>query len=187
MLDTLITSKTRVKLLVKFFLNPSSRSYLRSLANEFGESTNAIRLELNKFEQAKLLESDFEGNRKMYKANQGHPFYDTIHKMVHKHLGMDLLIEEITTSLGEVQAVYLTGDLCNGNGNSQFIDLVLVGNNIQQEYLDLLVAKAQHAVNRKVSCAVVERREYVEKADNCNQSELLLLWQNQNVTTNANI
>jgi hypothetical protein len=47
MLQALITSRTRIKLLLKFFLNSSNTSYLRDLAAEFGESTNAIRLELN--------------------------------------------------------------------------------------------------------------------------------------------
>jgi DNA-binding GntR family transcriptional regulator len=58
MLDTLVTSKTRLKLILKFFLNPGSRAYLRGLAEEFGESSNAVRLELNRFEEAGLLESD---------------------------------------------------------------------------------------------------------------------------------
>ena len=48
MLDTLITSKTRIKLLMKFFMNPRTRAYLRELASEFGESTNSIRVELNR-------------------------------------------------------------------------------------------------------------------------------------------
>jgi NTP pyrophosphatase (non-canonical NTP hydrolase) len=46
-LDALITSKTRVKMLLKFFTNGTSSAYLRGLAEEFGESTNAIRHELN--------------------------------------------------------------------------------------------------------------------------------------------
>ena len=50
MLDSLITSKTRIKLLLKFFLNTSTHAYLRGLADEFGESTNALRLELNHLE-----------------------------------------------------------------------------------------------------------------------------------------
>jgi len=48
MLDTLVTSKTRLKLILKFFLNPCSSAYLRELAEEFGESSNAVRLELNR-------------------------------------------------------------------------------------------------------------------------------------------
>ena len=51
MLESLITSKTRIKLLLKFFLNSSTKAYLRGLEAEFGESTKAIRLELNRFEQ----------------------------------------------------------------------------------------------------------------------------------------
>ena len=57
MLDALITSKTRVRLLVKFFLNPTMKAYLRQLADEFGESTNAVRVELNRLKEAGLLES----------------------------------------------------------------------------------------------------------------------------------
>ena len=52
MLDALITSKTRVRLLVKFFLNPTMKSYLRELASEFEESTNSVRLELNRLKRS---------------------------------------------------------------------------------------------------------------------------------------
>ena len=57
MLNTLITSKTRINLLLKFFLNPGTKAYLRELAAEFGESTNAIRVELKRLSNAKLLQS----------------------------------------------------------------------------------------------------------------------------------
>lgn len=69
MLETLITSKTRIKLLTKFFLNPQARAYLRGLKETFGESGKAVRLELNRFEHAGLLCSEMEGNRKVYTAN----------------------------------------------------------------------------------------------------------------------
>ena len=58
MLNTLITSKTRINLLLKFFLNPGTKAYLRGLASEFDESTNAVRVELNRLTQAKILKSD---------------------------------------------------------------------------------------------------------------------------------
>lgn len=40
------------------------KAYLRGLAEEFGESTNAIRLELNHLEEAGLLTAETEGNKK---------------------------------------------------------------------------------------------------------------------------
>src|SRR5512138_470231 len=102
MLDTLITSKTRVKLLLKFFLNSNSRSYLRNLETEFGESTNAIRLELNRFEKAGLLISGKEQNRKVYKANNRHPLFPDIQNIIKKYVGFDQIILSVVEKLGNI-------------------------------------------------------------------------------------
>ena len=56
MLDSLITSKTRLRLLIKFFLNIANTGYLNGLENEFGESTNYVRKELNNLTSAGYLE-----------------------------------------------------------------------------------------------------------------------------------
>ena len=55
MLDSLVTSKTRIKLLLKYFINLGTKAYLGELAKEFGESTNSVRLELNRLTKANLL------------------------------------------------------------------------------------------------------------------------------------
>ena len=46
-IKSLITSKTRINLLLKFFLNDNSSSYLCELGSEFGKSSNSIWFELN--------------------------------------------------------------------------------------------------------------------------------------------
>jgi DNA-binding transcriptional regulator PaaX len=68
LLDSIVTSKTRVKLLLKFFAHNNS-GYLRSLAKEFEESTNSVRVELNRLTDAGLLLAEDEGITKIYKAN----------------------------------------------------------------------------------------------------------------------
>jgi predicted transcriptional regulator len=95
MLDALITSKTRIKLLLKFFLNPESNGYLRGLSTEFGESTNSIRIELNRLEEAGLLESDSNGNKKIFHANTKHPLFPDIQSIVRKYTGIDEVIEKV--------------------------------------------------------------------------------------------
>jgi len=42
MIKTLISSKTRIKLLLKFFLNSYNTAYLRNLEEEFQGSNNSI-------------------------------------------------------------------------------------------------------------------------------------------------
>jgi hypothetical protein len=149
MLDTLITSKTRIKLLLRFFLNSSSSSYLRNLETEFGESTNAIRVELNRFEKAGLLVSGMEMNRKIFRANTKHPLFDDISNIIRKYVGFDQLIEKVMEQLGSVDKAYITGDLALGR-DSKRIDLLLYGKNIDRICLDQLAKKTGNIINRKI-------------------------------------
>lgn len=172
MLDTLITSKTRIKLLLKFFLNPESRAYLRAMATEFDESTNAIRLELNRFEEAGMLESTSEGNRKIFKANVGHPLYHEVRSILLKYVGIDQIIERIISKLGDVREVYLTGDFARGK-NSDVIDILIVGN-IDKAYLQQLVERTEQVIKKKVRHLVYSPVEF--EALDLNKEENLLIW-----------
>jgi Fe2+ or Zn2+ uptake regulation protein len=119
MIGTLITSQTRIKLLRKFFLNSSTKAHLRGLESEFGDSTNAIRVELNRFEEAGLLISSHDSNRKLYQANEKHPLFSDIHNIIIKETGLDKVIEKVIHRVGDLIGVYLTGDFAHGkNGET---------------------------------------------------------------------
>ena len=133
MIETLISSKTRIKLLLKFFLNSKTKAYLRSLESEFGESSNAIRVELNRLEKAGMLESNLVGNKKMFQANIKHPLFKEVHNIVLKHIGLDRVVENVIERLGQVSRVFVVGDFAKGL-DSQVIDLVFIGD-IDQKYL----------------------------------------------------
>ena len=174
MINTLISSKTRIKLLLKFFLNSNTTSYLRSLESEFGESTNGIRLELNKLEKAGMLSSFLKGNKKIFKANTEHPLFKEIHNILLKHIGLDKIVEQVVERLGEVDKVYLSGDFSRGI-DSQIIDLIFVGN-LDKLYLVNLIGKAEKIVNRKIRYLHYDQSE-VENMDWSNMNpEPFLLW-----------
>ena len=129
MLETLITNKTRIKLLYRLFLNSDSKGYLRGLEEEFGESSNAIRIELNRFEAAGMLDSYLEKNKKMYRANKKHPMYSLVNEIIKKQLGLDQILEKISQELENIHKVYLTGPLAKGL-NQGPIEIILIGNKI---------------------------------------------------------
>lgn len=158
MLDILIQSKTRLKLLLRFFLNPESSAYLRGLANEFDESTNAVRIELNRFEHSGLLDSHKEGNKKVYKVNTSFPLYNELHKIAFKHFGIDQIIDKVINKLGAVDAVYLTGDLATGL-DSAIIDITLIGKNIEEAYLSKLTKRAEKLIGRKIRTLTYDSKE----------------------------
>lgn len=179
MLESLITSKTRIKLLLKFFLNSSTKAYLRGLEAEFGESTNAIRLELNRFEQAGLLISHSEGNRKFFSANSKHPLFPDIQSLMRKHLGIDQLVEQVIEHLGEVNKVYLTGAFAHGK-ESPDIEIVLVGGTIDTSYLENIIDKASKLIHKNILYKLVPVLQFNADFANLGDENLLLLWEQNN-------
>jgi len=171
-LDTLITSKTRVKLLLKFFLNSNNAAYLRSLSGEFGESTNAIRGELNRFEEAGLLESFLKGNKKMYQANVRHPLFNDIHNLLLKHTGIDQVIERILNNIGDLEQAWVVGDFAQGK-DSPIIDLLLVGKNIDIAYLSTLIEKTEALIHRRIRYIILNGKEVKENLKTFSEALLL--------------
>lgn len=175
MLETLVTSKTRLKLLLKFFLNSNSSSYLRELESEFHESTNAIRLELNRFEDAGLLTTELKGNKKFYKANIQHPLFPDINNIVLKNVGFDKIIENVIHKLGKLNCVYIVGEFARGIDN-HIIDLLFVCDEIDREYLARLTAKAEKVVKRKIRNLIMNGDEFDEYSNTLPPDQVLLLW-----------
>ena len=178
MINSLITSQTRIKLLKKFFLNSSTKAYLRGLETEFGESSNSIRIELNRMEGAGLLQSLRDGNKKIFTANRDHPLYDDIHNIIMKETGIDRVINKVIHRLGKDICIYLTGDFAHGK-DSPVIELILVGADIDREYLDRKVVQAEELVGRKVSYVVLEPDEAEAHFIRLNPSDLLPIWSNE--------
>ncbi len=177
MLSSLITSQTRVKLLRKFFLNSFTRAHLRGLEAEFGESTNAIRIELNRLENAGLLHSYRDGNKKIYGANTGHPLYCDIHNIIMKETGIDRVIDKVLHKLGKNVSIFLTGEFAKGM-NGESIELILVGDDVDMEYLGRKIAQAEEMVGRRVTCVVIESRKAEAYLKELKPSELLPVWSN---------
>ncbi|NLO03610.1 MAG: ArsR family transcriptional regulator [Bacteroidales bacterium] len=173
MIDSLIRSKTRIKILLKFFLNSKTKGYLRSLEKDFGESTNAIRIELNRFIKAGLLKSELVGNKRVYQANTSHPLYNDLNSIVRKTIGIDKIIDKVTSQIGDLDKAYIGGRFASGL-DSDVIELVLIGKNLDTSYIDILTAKAEKIINRKIYYIVLtkEKMKHFYK-----DQPVLLIWQ----------
>ncbi|MBV5348439.1 ArsR family transcriptional regulator [bacterium] len=183
MIEGLITSKTRIKLLLKFFLNSETKSYLRSLESEFDESSNSIRVELNRLEAAGLLQASYEGNKKLFFANTSHPLFNDINNILKKMVGIDQIIEKITSQIGDLQAAYLTGDFATGR-NSQIIDMVLIGNKLDRELIDKIILKAEEFISRPIKYIILSQEELIRVFQN---KPVLLFWQADKANDSINI
>ena len=138
MLNTLISSKTRVNLLVRFFLNLAKKSHLRGIASDFNESTNSIRIELNNLTKAGYLIKKKENNKINYLANKNHPLFEIIVDLVKKHTGIDHILDKILSNISNINGIYLIDDYAKGidSGNIKiYIDGIINDSN----YFNLII------------------------------------------------
>jgi hypothetical protein len=155
MLETLITSKTRIRILVKFFLNSANHGYLRGLAEEMNESTNSIRKELNSLEEAGYLQKKAIKNRISYKANTSHPLFKTLKKIIFQHIGLDSIVEMVLDRMGSVKKVIVIGDYANGI-DSGTIEVIIIGDDLNTAYIEQLSVKIEKEIKRKVQFFITQ-------------------------------
>lgn len=176
----IITSKMRIKLLIKFFFNPETRSYLRELAREFDVSSNAVREELNQLAEAKLLSVSRNGRSVFYSANKNHPLFPELKSMVAKTLGIDQIIDGIVNRLGKIEAAYVIDDYADGS-DSGIIDLLLVGD-INHNQLNDLSGKVEKYISRKIRTLVYSQSEFHDFSPKLKIRPYLLIWKRDEIS-----
>ena len=150
MLNKIITSRTRLRLLIKFFISQANKGHLNGLATEMGESTNSIRKELNHLYDAGYLNKVKNENKVEYQVNSKHPLFETLRKVVLKHLGLEDIVGAVLDKMGNVTKILLIGDYAEGKDTGS-IEIFLIGHNLNMNYINQLEPKIEKMIERKVS------------------------------------
>ena len=170
----IITSKMKVRLLMRLFLDPGLQSYVRELAEEMGVSPSQVKTELDNLNEAGLLQTEKRGRQILYRANSRHPLFPEMQSMVRKALGMDHILESIISRLGNLEQAFLIDDYAEGK-DSGLIDLVLVGD-IDRNNLEDLVRKAERYIERKIRTLTMTASEFGRNSKIFESRPVLPLW-----------
>ena len=170
----LITSRTRVAIIMRLFLNPDRGAYLRELAAEIGCSTSQVSGELRQLKEAGFLRCDHNGRQHRYRANTQHALFPELRSIVHKALGMDRILDSIVDRLGNLELALLLDDYAEGK-DTGIIDLLLVGDIDQRNLVDL-VRKTERYIERKIRTLCLTRDEYDRMHQTLSRRPQLLLW-----------
>lgn len=173
-LSSLITSKTKIHILMRLFLNPNEEIHLRGLSEEFGLSPSLVREELRQLSSAGLLLNRKSGRQVNFRANANHPLFPELHSMVKKAFGMDRILDSIVSRLGELKLAFVLDDYAQGK-DTGIVDLVLVGN-IDQDNLKDLVRKTERYISRKIRTLVLTEDEFHNMKSIFEKRPKLTLW-----------
>lgn len=162
MLEALISSRTRVRLLTLFLLNPKSEFYVREIVRKTGENINAVRRELNNLESFGLLVGKRKGNQQYYSVNTGHFLYPELQKIVLKTEGIaDLLKRGLAGE--EIACMFIYGSYAHGTaGEKSDIDLFIVGS-IDEDRLIPVIHACEQETGREINYTLMTPAELEQK------------------------
>jgi len=159
-LESLLISKVRVKSLKYFALNPDRPIHLRGAVREFNEEINAVRRELGRLEEAKIIISESKGNKKYFVTNKNHPFFEELLSLFHKSYGLGGEILSNLKKIGDVEFAFLTPAFTQGQyQGGQVIDLVLVGN-IDMLQMEEIIHKVQNEIGKEIHYMILKSSDF---------------------------
>ncbi len=160
MLESIIGSKTRTKILALFLLNSDRKFYVRELARKTGGNINSVRRELQKLESVGLLKSEREGNLKYYAVNKKMPIYEELKRMFLKSEGLGQVLKENLGRLGEVKFAFVYGSFARGKEQLKSdIDLMIVGE-VDEKLLIPVIRKLEERLSREINYTLLSPAEF---------------------------
>ncbi len=163
MLEALIRSRARIKVLTWFLMHPDQEYHLKGLGQELGENNNALRRELNRLEGIGLLESRWRGRAKFYRINRQHPLYPELRSIVIKTTGLGQTLRAELARLGQVDQAFLYGSFAAGREDAwSDIDLMVIGQ-VDLDRLREILRDLEHRLGREINETVYDREEFARR------------------------
>ena len=159
MLEALISSQTRVKLLALFLLNPGREYYIREIVRITCENINAVRRELANLESFGIIAGQRKGNQQYYTVRTDHFLYPDLQKVLLKTEGA---VGIIHTALSEepIECMFIYGSFAKGSaGSGSDIDLFIVGN-IDEDQLIPVIHSCEQATGREINYTLMTKWEF---------------------------
>lgn len=160
MLNDLLISKVRVKILELFLSNPDQSYHVREIVRRVSEEINAVRRELARLEKINFLISEWRANRRLYSARKDFLFYSELLSIINKTSGLGGAILENKNKLGKVKYAMLSGSFVRGKPFNQIdVDLIIVGTIVLPE-LGTLVRAEETRRDREINFTPMTEEEF---------------------------
>ena len=160
MLRSIIVSRCRIKLLQTFLGSPGEIFYVRQLVRLTGEEINAVRRELIRMEENKMVQKEPRGNRLYYWFDQNYLLHGDLLSMISKTVGLGGAIVRQKSRLGQIKLAMLSGRLARGLLTKEgAVDLLLVGK-VNLGVLTKIVAEQEKKLGREINYTVMTKEEF---------------------------
>lgn len=163
MLNKIFTSKTRVKILTLFLMNPEKEMFIREVSRTINENINAVRRELSNLEDIGLLISINKGNMKYYTVNQDFSIYPELKSIILKTEGISRIIKDDLVKLGNIELAFIYGSFASGEeGKDSDLDIFLVGD-INEDHIIKAFSSLEETLSREINYVLFSKEEFNQR------------------------
>ncbi len=164
MLETILGSKLRSKVLGWLFTHPDERYFVRQLTGLLREDSTNVSRELIRLEKTGVLVSTKEGKQKYYQANRKSPIYDELHGLIVKTTGVaDVLRSALAPSAGRIKVAFIFGSIASGTEQrTSDIDMMAIGEATFDEVVSS-ISQAEETIQREINSVVYPVAEFRQK------------------------
>ena len=161
MLNSLIASKTRRKLLNTFFSNIGSEYYTRQLASVLGISVGTIHREIKALLSSGILNVRSVGNIKLFSLNKQNPIYEEIKNIISKTEGVVKLVKDAVADVGGVKAAFIYGSFAKGDERPDSdVDVFVIGNDVDEDELVVNISALEKKLFKEINYTRYAESEY---------------------------
>jgi hypothetical protein len=166
MLQHLIPSKVRRKILELFFHHPQESFYLRKIVREVNEEVNAVKRELDILSSAKVLQKEKRLNKIFFSLNKNWRFYDEFLRIFAKTSSLATLIENNLSKIGKIKYIALSTRYIKGQPiKEDEIYLLFVGVIVLPE-VQSIIAQDEKNFGREINYTVMTEEEFIFRKKN---------------------
>jgi predicted nucleotidyltransferase len=164
MLEKLLGSKLRAKVLSWLFLHPDERYFGRQLEELLEKDSTNISRELGRLAKLGILVCRTEGRQKYYQANRESPIFSELQGLVIKTYGLADVVREALKPLARaIEVAFVHGSFAKGSVKPDSdVDLIVIGSCSFGEVVDA-ISKAQDKLGREVNPSVYPVDEFKKK------------------------
>lgn len=163
MLDKLLSSSARVKVLRLLLLNEARRYYQREIAELTGLPIQAVQREGARLTEIGLLRRVEDGNRVYLQANPACLIFPELKRILLKTVALESLLSGALAGDGRIQAAFIYGSYAaNQETAASDIDLFVIGS-ISSRQLSAALSPVQAEIQREINYHLVTTEEFQER------------------------
>ena len=155
-----LRSKSRQRLLVFYFTNPTARLHLRDLAKRLRIDPSNLSKELERMERDGLFRSEISGRQKYFQLDRTYPLFREVRSIVAKTIGAIPLMADSLRRIEGIEEAWLYGSFArNQQDAASDIDVLVIGAPSGELIADG-VRKLERELGREINYTVMTRKEF---------------------------